>query len=281
VAGVIGDPVDRSLSPVLHNAAFRALGLDWIYVAFPVASGRGAEAVAAMRTLGLSGLSVTMPHKSTVGAALDRLGPVARRIGAVNTISWAGSDHNGPLVGDSTDGPGFLAALVEDEGFDPMGARCVVLGAGGAGRAVTAALADAGAESVDVIARSAAARATCAALAGERGRAVPPDDVEDLSAAVSGCRLLVNATPVGMAGNGIAYGMAVDLLGPGHHVVDLVYAPAVTPLMAGARERGATASNGLGMLIRQAGMQVEIWTGRPPPLDVMSAAAVAALAHSH
>jgi shikimate dehydrogenase len=234
-----------------------------------------------MRALGISGLSVTMPHKSSVGAALDRLGPVAKRIGAVNTVSWAGSAHNGPLVGDSTDGPGFMAALVEDEGFDPVGARCVVLGAGGAGRAVTASLADAGALSVHVVARSAAARATCAALAGERGRAVAPEDVEGMSAALSRCQLLVNATPVGMAGEGIAYGTPVVLLGPGHHVVDLVYAPAVTPLMSAARERGATASNGLGMLIRQAGMQVEIWTGRPPPLDVMSAAAVAALAHSH
>ena len=279
MVGIIGDPVGHSLSPVIHNAAFRALDLDWVYVAFPVRAGDGAQAVAAMRTLGLAGLSVTMPHKAAMVGQLDRLGPVAARLGVVNTLSWAGPVQGGVLVGDSTDGPGFLEALVEDEGFEPAGRDVLVLGAGGAARAVTLALADAGARSVAVVARTGAAAESCAALAGERGRAVSPTDVEAFARELSEAQLVVNATPVGMTGTAIPYDLAVGLLGKDHHVSDLVYEPAVTPLMAAARDRGATSSNGLGMLIRQAGMQLEIWTGRRPPLDVMSAAAVGALAH--
>ncbi len=136
VAGVVGDPVGHSLSPVLHNAAFSALGVDWVYVAFPVAAGRGAEAVAAMRTLGIAGLSVTMPHKPDVAGAVDRLTPVAARLGAVNTVArvarGAGAlgAEGDELVGDNTDGDGFVDALRVDEGWDPAGRRCVVLGAG-------------------------------------------------------------------------------------------------------------------------------------------------------
>jgi shikimate dehydrogenase len=137
VAGVIGDPIGHSLSPVLHNAAFAALGLDWVYVAFPVAAGEGRAAVEAMRTLGISGLSVTMPHKGDVVAELDRLSPTAARLGVVNTISWAHSPSGGELLGHSTDGAGFLDALQWDDGFDPAGRNCLVLGAGGAARAVT------------------------------------------------------------------------------------------------------------------------------------------------
>ncbi len=128
MVGIIGDPVGHSLSPVIHNAAFQALDLDWVYVAFPVRAGEGAQAATAMRTLGLSGLSVTMPHKAAMVGQLDRLGPVAARLGVVNTLSWAGPVQGGVLVGDSTDGPGFLEALVEDEGFEPAGRGVLVLG---------------------------------------------------------------------------------------------------------------------------------------------------------
>ena len=119
MAGVIGDPVRHSLSPAIHNAGFRALGLDWVYLAFPVPAGGGAAAVAAMRTLGLDGLSVTMPHKADVMAALDGWSDTARALGAVNTIHRRGSE----VRGDNTDGEGFLAALREDEGVDPAGLR--------------------------------------------------------------------------------------------------------------------------------------------------------------
>ena len=272
VAGVIGDPVGHSLSPVLHNAAFEALGLDWVYVALPVPAGQGAAAVAAVRTLGLAGLSVTMPHKADVARAVDRLTPVAERLGVVNTVVARGEE----IYGDSTDGAGFIDALRADEGFDPAGRRCVVLGTGGAARAVCLALAGAGASAVIVVGRRPDAVAACVALAGPAGR---PGTVEE----VDGADLVVNATPVGMglpstaAGPLLPFSLDPERLGPGQLVADLVYAPAVTPLLTVARQRGAGGVNGLGMLLHQAGRQIEAWTGLRAPLDVMSAAALAAL----
>jgi shikimate dehydrogenase len=282
VAGVIGDPVRHSLSPALHNAAFAALGLDWVYVAFAVAPGCAAAAVEAMRVLEIGGLSVTMPHKSDVVPALDRLAPTAARLGAVNTISWAATAAGEALEGDSTDGAGFLDALHGDDGFDPAGRACVVLGSGGAARAVTLALAEAGAREVQVVARRADSAASCAELAGPVGRAVlvNRDAGQHLGDVVEAADLVVNATPVGM---GAADGLPFDVNRGAFHgdqfVADLVYAPATTPLLAAARAGGAATANGLGMLINQAARQVAIWTGQPAPVAAMSAAAVAALAH--
>ncbi len=276
VAAVIGDPVQHSLSPSLHNAAFAALGMDWVYVAFRVPGGGGLSAVAAMRTLELAGLSVTMPHKADVAAGVDRLGPVAARLGVVNTVSWARSSDQ-ELVGESTDGPGFMDALKGDEGFDPAGRSCVVLGAGGAARSVTLALADAGARSVTVVGRRADTAQQCADLAGTAGSSAEPTGLEEVVAAAD---LLVNATPVGMAaGDGLPFGMKPGWLQSRHFVADLIYAPARTPLVIEARARGAASVNGLGMLIHQAGRQIEVWTGRPAPLEAMSAAALSALSH--
>ncbi|HUJ66557.1 MAG TPA: shikimate dehydrogenase [Acidimicrobiales bacterium] len=276
VAGVIGDPVRHSLSPALHNAAYGALGLDWVYVAFHVPAGQGAGAVDAMRTLGLAGLSVTMPHKQAAATAVDRLGPTAARLGVVNTVTWSTSGER-ELVGESTDGPGFIDSLRGDEGFDPAGCRCVVLGTGGAARSVTLALAEAGAASVAVVGRNPVAAEACAELAGPVGSVT---GVADLAGVVGATDLLVNATPVGMGGSdGIPFGMDPDLLSSCRFVADLVYFPARTPLLTQARARGIGTANGLGMLIHQAARQIEMWTGRPAPLDTMSAAALAALAH--
>jgi shikimate dehydrogenase len=284
VAAVIGDPVTHSLSPALHNAAFAALGLDWVYVAFPVAAGQGLAAVAAMRTLDLAGLSVTMPHKSDVVGGLDRLAPTAAQLGVVNTISWASSAAGALLEGDSTDGAGFLDALRGDDGFEPAGRRCVILGAGGAARAVTLALAEAGAGSVAVVGRRQEAAAACAGLAGAVGQALTPGfsgaDGSKLIEVVRDADLVVNATPTGMAsGEGLPFALDPTVLHRGQFVVDLIYAPATTPLLGAARSRGAATTNGLGMLINQAARQVGIWTGRPAPVEAMSAAALAALSH--
>ena len=267
VAGVIGDPVRHSLSPVIHNAAFAALGLDWVYVAFPTPAGRGGDAVAAMRTLGIDGLNVTMPHKADVIPALDELSPTAARLGAVNTIHRRGE----VLVGDSTDGAGFIDALRYDEGFDPKDARVVVLGAGGAARAVVLALGEAGAAEVVVVNRTAAKAETAAALAPGIGRVGDEADI-------AGADVVVNATPVGMAGVH-AEATLVDprLLRPGQLAVDLVYHPLRTPFLAAAKERGAVPVTGLGMLIHQAARAFRRWTGEDPPLEVLSAAALNAL----
>jgi shikimate dehydrogenase len=276
LAAVIGNPVRHSLSPTLHNAAFAALGLDWTYVAFEVQEGAAADALAAMRVLGIEGLSVTMPHKADVAAAVDRMSPVAARLGAVNCVCRDTSVVAGKnlLIGENTDGEGFLRSLADDAGFDPAGRRCLVLGAGGAARAVVLALAGAGAGEVGVSNRSRERAESAAALAGDVGRVVPP------TAAV-GADLIVNATPVGMAGrdtNTIELPIDVNLLSPGQVVADLIYHPIRTALLEAAALRGAFAVNGLGMLLHQAGLAFELWTGEPAPIGAMRTAVLDELA---
>ena len=273
---VIGDPVRHSLSPTIHNAAFAALDLDWVYVALPVPAGRGADGVRALRALGLEGLNVTMPHKEAAAEAVDRLTATAERLGAVNTVFRDGD----LLVGDNTDVSGFVDALRLDDGVDPAGRRCVVLGAGGAARAVVLGLAGGGAADIAVVGRtpSNVDRAVALAACARRG------SLDDVVAA----DLIVNATPVGM-GTVVADGpVPIDggpspvdtgLLRPGQVVVDLVYWPPTTPLLAAARAAGGVAVTGIGMLVRQAGGAFRHWTGEDPPLGAMSAAALGAIAH--
>ncbi len=263
VVGVIGDPVRHSLSPLLHNAAFDALGLDWVSVAFPVAAGRLSDALAGMRALGLVGLSVTMPHKREAAGLVDDCTAVAQRLGVVNCITHTA----GRLVGDSTDGPGFVEALRRGGGFDPDGRRCLVVGAGGAARAVVLALAEAGAQEVVVVNRTAARAVEAAALAGGCGRVGSAADV-------GRAELVVQATALGMAGSGDAEATPFDpgLLHRGQVVADLVYHPAVTPLLAAAAARGVDTVGGLGMLVHQAGLAIERWTGQPAPVEAMWAA---------
>ena len=267
LAGVIGDPVRHSLSPLLHNAAFAALGLDWAFAAFPVRAGMGAAALDAMRALRLEGLNVTMPLKGEVADAVDRLGPSAAALRSVNTVVWVGTE----LVGESTDGPGLVAALRADEGFDPAGKRCLVLGSGGAARSVVHALAGAGAASVVVAARRPEAGAAVATLAGPVGSAGTAEGADEAD-------LVVDATPVGMEGQEPGPPVDPARLGPGQLVVDLVYDPPWTPLLEGARGAGAATANGLGMLLHQAALSFRLWTGEDPPLEAMSAALVAELA---
>ncbi|MEQ1786034.1 MAG: shikimate dehydrogenase [Acidimicrobiales bacterium] len=273
-AGVIGSPIRHSLSPALFNAAFAAAGLDWAYLAFEVPEGAAGLAMGGMRALGLEGLSVTMPHKAAVLEGLDSLSPDAEALQAVNCISRHGSQ----LHGDNTDGPGFVDALRLDEGIELDGARCVVIGAGGAGRAVARALGQAGATSIGIVNRSPGPAERAAALAGPAGHVAAPNEVE-------GADLVINATPLGMgvvvttAGEPEPLPVAIERLGAGQVVVDLVYHPAITPLLAAARANGLRTVNGLGMLIHQAAHAFRLWTGEDPPLEAMSAAAVASLGH--
>lgn len=260
LAGVIGYPVRHSRSPVLFNTAFDRLGLDWVFLAFEVAPGMAGDALAGFRALGLRGLAVTMPHKSDLVGLVDRLTPEAARLGAVNSVYRDG----GEVVGANTDGAGFLDSL-RAEGMDPAGWRCVVLGAGGAARAVILALAGAGAAEVVVVNRTPAAGERAAALAGRAGRT-------GTAAEASGADLVVNATPLGM-GESAELPLDSALLGPGQAVVDLVYHPPATPLLVAAARRGARPLGGLGMLVHQAGHQVRAWTGLEPPLAAMAAAA--------
>lgn len=261
VVGVIGDPVRHSRSPAIHNAAFAALGLDWVYVAFPVVTGRGAAAVDAVRALGLEGLSVTMPHKSDVAGACDELTPVAAALGAVNTVV----NRDGRILGDATDGPGLIAAL-RGHGFDPTGRRALVLGAGGAARAVVEALGAAGAV-VTVAARRPDAAVDVAALApGASGVGFV-----DLAERVPEADLVVNVTPLGMAGEPPPF--APERLRTDAFVYDTVYHPSPTPLLEACAVRGIAHADGLSMLVQQAALAFTRWTGLPAPVEVMAAAA--------
>ena len=193
VVGVIGSPIAHSLSPVLHNAAFAALGLhEWHSFAFEVPAGEVTRALEDVRRFDLRGLSVTMPHKADVAAAVDACSDVARRLKAVNCIL----NRDSTLMGTNTDGRGFVEALARGVGFDAAGRRCLVVGAGGAARAVIFALADAGATEVAVLNRTEARAVEAAALAGTSGVVVTGDVAE----AVARAELVVNATPLGMTG---------------------------------------------------------------------------------
>jgi shikimate dehydrogenase len=267
VVGVIGDPIAHSLSPLLHNTAFEHLGLDWVSLGFRVLAGDGPAAVAAVRALGLAGLSVTMPHKVAVAELVDERTAIAQRLGAVNCVV----NRNGRLVGTNTDGQGFVESLVRETGFDPAGKRCVVIGAGGAARAVVLALSDAGTSEIVVVARRPEAAAAAASLA-TRGRVGSARDAPEAD-------LVVNATPVGMVGEGSGTQTPVvpaEALGQGQVVVDLVYEPAETEWMAGAARKGAVVLGGLGMLVHQAAAQLALWTGLDPPVPAMWEAASAA-----
>ena len=264
MAGVIGDPVRHSLSPAIHNAAFAATGLDWTFVAFPVEAGQAGAAVSGMRALGVRGLSVTMPHKADVIPFVDRLSATAQALDAVNCV-FRDPDDDRVLVGDNTDGAGFLGGLRADFDLDPAGRRCVVLGAGGAARAVVLALADAGATAVQVVNRSPERAERAAALAGAVGSVAGTD-------AVRGADLVVNATSVGM-GEDDRLPIDVEVLGPDQVVAELIYHPPRTALMDAAESVGARTANGTSMLVYQAAAAFERWTGRPAPLAEMRAAA--------
>jgi len=260
LAAVIGWPVEHSRSPAIHNAAARAAGVDLVYTAMAVRPGEAAEAAASMRTLGIRGLSVTMPHKVDVIDALDELTPVAQKLGAVNHIT----NTDGYLVGNNTDGEGFVLGLCHDAGIDDLtGKRVVVFGAGGAARAIVHACGDAGAEVV-VLARDHKRGETAAQMGSPNARTGSADDLKAAD-------IIVNATPVGMAGGELADATPFDVaaLRDDAVVVDIVYDPLETPLLAQARAREMVVVDGLSMLVGQAAAQFEAWTGVSPSLEVM------------
>ncbi len=263
LAGVIGDPVRHSRSPAIHNAAFAAAGLDWRYLALPVASGRGADAIRAMDTLGIDGLSVTMPHKAAVAEALDQLTPAAATLGVCNCVFR----RDGQLVGDNTDGDGFVAAVRAETAVEIAGASVVVLGAGGAARSIIEALGRAGAASITVINRTEATAHLAATLA--------PVATVGTMADVATADVVVNTTSVGMDGGPAPADSPVPagLLGAQQLVCDAIYAPLTTRLLADAASAGVAVMGGLPMLVHQAVAQFEHWTGVAAPLDAMLAAA--------
>lgn len=266
VLAVIGDPVAHSLSPVIHNAAFAALGLDWVYVALPVPPGSGGDAVRSLRHIGLAGLNVTAPHKEVAAAACDELSDEAAILRSVNTVVVRG---DGALYGASTDGQGFLDSLAE-EAIDCRGARALVLGGGGAARSVVLALVRAGAE-VAVSARD----PRRAAAAGELAGGGPILGLGEAARSLGDFTMVVQATSVGMGGEAAV--LDASLLGPEHVAIDLVYHPVETTFLRAAGASGARIVGGIGMLVHQAAHSFQMWTGREAPVAVMRAAARDAL----
>ena len=265
VAAAIGSPVRHSLSPALHNAGFAATGVDWVYAAFEVEPGQAAAALDAMRVLGLGGLSVTMPHKEAVAGLVDELDPAAAALRSVNTVVPLG---DGRLKGYSTDGAGFVASLAAQE-VEVEGKHVCVIGAGGAARAIVDALARAGATRITVVNRT-ADRAQVAADVAPGIATVGSAD------AVGDCDIVVNATSIGMGTDEMP--LDAGLLNEYQVVADIVYHPRRTALLAAARDRGLRTVEGLGMLVHQAVMQQQLWTGTRPPATVMWAAAERELA---
>lgn len=253
----------------MHNAAFQALGLDWLYVSIGVEGEEGPRAIRALAETGVVGMNVTMPHKISAVAVLDRLEGEALAVGAVNTIKVI----DGELIGFNTDGPGLVRFLQEDVGATIAGAHVLLIGAGGSARAVVASLCGAGARSITSFVRNLSSGEALAPFAGAASFEVAnlPASAPDVERA----DLIINATPLGQRGEIVP--ISYDSIRPEAVVVDLVYRPAITPMVQAARDRGAIAHSGLGMLVRQAALSFELWTGRVAPLHVMSAAAVAAL----
>ncbi len=286
LVGVFGWPVSHTLSPKMHNAAFGALGLDWAYLPLPVPPARVGDAVRGLPALGFAGANVTVPHKQAVLPFMDELTPEARAIGAVNTIVVR---RDGSLLGHSTDGGGFLADLARllppphpDGTLRPRPwrsdaiLRALVLGAGGAARAIAYALVRAGA-TVTVLNRTyTRAQELCRSLSD----ALPDEEQRDSLEAGSWdwiphmarrADLIVNCTSLGLhEGDAMPWDPAVPLL-PGQIVYDTIY-NRPTELLAHARACGATAVDGLGMLVQQGALAFEMWTGVPAPVDVMAAA---------
>lgn len=267
--GVIGNPVEHSLSPAIHNAAFRKLSLNFVYLAWKVdAIG---DAIKGLRALGnFRGASVTIPHKVSAVPFLDDLEPTARHIGAINTIVAV----RGRLIGYNTDATGSVRALKEG-GVTLEGRRIVILGSGGAARAIAFALAaESGADKLTVLGVDDKERSTLASdLRSKTNVAIEDAFLDDraLGRAVPEAQVLIHCTPIGMSPKTDATCVPASLLHRGLAVMDIVYTPRETKLLADARCAGCRTIPGLEMFLNQAVAQFELWTDRPAPVDVMRA----------
>jgi shikimate dehydrogenase len=261
VFGILGRPVAHSLSPAMHNAAFRHLGVNAVYVAFPVTD--LAQAVAGLRGLGIGGVSVTIPFKEEIIPLIDELDPRAAEIGAVNTVV----NRDGRLTGYNTDWLGAVTALRAKT--DLQGRHVLILGAGGASRAIAFGTVQQGGK----VSLTDIDAARAAALGRDLGAEVFSIEALERCPAT----ILVNATPVGMAPDVEGIPLNPDLLSRFAVVMDIVYQPLQTRLLKEAENRGADSIDGLQMLIHQATAQFELWTGRQAPAEIMAQAAYGAL----
>jgi len=272
--GLIGDPVSQSVSPAMHNAALQALGLDYAYLAFRVGAASLAAAVGGLRALDAAGFNVTIPHKASILPLLDELEPQASAIGAVNTVI----NRGGRLRGYNTDAAGFLAAL-KQHGVEPADKTIVLIGAGGVARAIAFALVSHGADLIVLARRLPAAEELGQHLGTEAGHIKALElNRMNLKKFLEEADLLVNATSVGMTPDADRTPVPGDLLRPGLKVFDAVYHPQRTRLLCEAEAAGAATISGLPMLVAQAALSFELWTGQKAPLELMARAGQEALA---
>ena len=272
--GIIGRPVAHSVSPAMQSAAYEAMGLDALYMPFEIPDGKAELAVEAMEIMGFTGCNVTIPYKQTMMPLMDELDESAAACGAVNTILY----KNGKKVGFNTDGLGFVRGMKEKAGFDPRSKRCLVIGAGGAARGVTAALAMAGTSYFRILNRE-EELSMAKDLSSDMNARRPSissfgaTTEENVAEALAACDFVLNATCVGMTPKADAVPFDTSLLEPRHAVFDVIYTPRETRLLREAREKGCKTLSGFWMLIYQGVESIRIWTGLEAPADVMAAAA--------
>jgi len=266
LCGVIGDPIEHTMSPAIHNAASIQMGLDYIYIPFHVKEEELGKAIDGMRALNIRGLNVTLPHKVAIIPLLDKLDPLAEKIGAVNTVT----NDDGVLEGSNTDASGFLQALLE-RGIEPKGKKGVVLGAGGASRAISFILAERGARLVILNRRLERAVELTGRLSTAFSKEVRALKLiaENLSWALKEADILINTTSMGMSPNINETPAPSNLLKPGLIVVDIVYNPIKTRLLREAEEAGAKTINGVDMFVWQGALSFERWTGVKAPIKLM------------
>ncbi|MCS7095488.1 MAG: shikimate dehydrogenase [Nitrososphaerota archaeon] len=263
---VIGDPIEHSLSPAMHNAAFRHLGLDAVFVAFRVDRKNLEHAVKGIRSLGIAGVNVTMPHKTAIISYLDELNKEAEFVGAVNTVLNA----EGKLVGFNTDGIGAVRALKES-GLTLKGKKIVLIGAGGAGKAIAFQLAQEACELRILNRDGEKAKQLAAKLERKFNTKILGNSLSQatLKECIKDADVLINATSVGMQPNHNQTPVDRELLKPGLTVMDIVYNPVETRLIREAKSAGANVVYGTEMLIFQGAASFEIWWKTPAPVDVM------------
>ncbi len=274
ICGIIGDPVEHSMSPVMHNAAFEMLGLNYVYLPFHVRKEGLRTAINGMRALSITGLNVTIPHKMAVIPFLDKLDLLAGRMGAVNTIA----NENGELTGYNTDAPGFVQAL-RAQGVEPDGKRIVILGAGGAAKGISFILAGAGARLVILNRTFHRAKELASQIAQDCQQKIEAMTLNEanLKRAFDGADILVNTTSIGMTPHVDRTPVAGNLLDSRLVVSDIVYNPLETRLLREAKAAGARTIHGLDMLVWQGALAFEKWTRQKAPFEIMKKAVVKAL----
>ncbi len=267
LTGVFGYPVEHSLSPAMHNAAFSHLKLNYLYLPFLVHPDNLEEAVRSIVALGIEGVNITIPHKQTVIPYLDEVSQEAELIGAVNTIKRVDKR----LVGYNTDGKGFISSLEEELGVIPEGKSILIVGAGGVARAVAIQSALEGASKVAIANRTEEKAKDLARYIEDniKGCSTEALSISELKDAILSADILINATPVGMISYPVKRLIETEWLNEDLIVCDLVYNPRQTQLLREAKENGARTLEGLGMLVLQGALALKIWTGREAPLSIM------------